>query len=1520
MLVDPQQRVALIFGETRLSIQCIEYLIANNWIIKAIITEDELLRHWAGSNFIKCLPFAQLAAIHEENCYLFSIISPHIIPDWFMEQNKVILALNYHDSLLPKYAGVNSTTWAILNNEKVHGITIHQITSGIDEGDITGRVEINIQEDETALSLNLKCSVEFLLLFQEIILKIQNNTLTFIKQDLATKTYYGWGHIPDNYAIINGLTDPSYLNRLSRSLTFGNDYANLIATVKININGEYFILEDFNYNLNETDVLAGRIDDSIFKTVKDIYGHAKDRMVSYADLANPFYLTETELNYLKSLRKSERKVKSSILNFFATIKAPLAICEGFSESNSFEKYKEIVNYGGKHTPTSLLAYIYIILARYFHEDFIISLYSIDNKIPENLRKLIDARNFIHVSKDQLPHGFKKLNQELDVKINNAYPMTKDFGYRYHLNLLTDIAVVFEGDDNCIDKHKIIFSIQSDCITITGTGYYQLQIANIAKCLSTLINEYTIDEISNIDLRLINILNKRDYKKIIYEWNNTKRPYPKDKTIHQLFEEQVEKTPNNIAVVYEDTQLTYRELNNQANRLAAYLINNYRINHDQLILLCLDRSEYLPIVLLAVLKSGGAYVPIDPKSPHERIEYILKDTKAEILITNEKFIDRFNHVHSLNLIAVDSNKFQFKLVAQTQSNPKTRLASSNLAYAIYTSGTTGKPKGVLIEHKSVVNLLFALQYYLFNKINYSFKCLWFASYAFDAHVLELYSSISFGYSVYIASNIHFKNFSKLNEFINRNKIDIALIPPSILTLTEVLNLNTLIVGGEMTNTGIIDLYHKSKIRVFNAYGPTEDTVCTTLKFCNESGYNNIGRPLFNKRVYILDENMQPVPIGAIGELFITGEGLARGYLNRPDLNDRCFITHKFNEPTQLKNRYRYNKLYKTGDLVRYLADGSIEYIGRNDSQVKLRGYRIELKEIETLLASFPNIKQAIVVINTINSKVKDSANNYLVGYYVSEKKLDENEINAYLSSRLPEYMLPTALVHITSLPLTINGKIDKKALPMPNLSNHNYLKPRNEIEDLICKAFSIVLGQDAVGIDDDFFKLGGNSILAIKLISSLQNKYEININQIFMLKTPRKLAEIAIKVENNLLKKLEQVKLIIPNLVAIRDKYKENQAKNQYLEEAKKFTFKQCNKLIKTVLLTGATGYLGCHILWCLLNTTNYIIYLLIRADSKDEAYEKLASKFCYYFNQNINIFENRIIIFASYLEQKLLNLSASDYHQLVHKVDSIIHCAALVKYYGTYREFYEANVCATINLLELALETSLKDFQYVSTTGVFMDGYVPGCEYYLFHEDSDDNILQSKTNIYIKTKAEGEKVAIRYRNFGVNTNIIRVGNLFSNTQTYKLQENISDSAFYMTLKTMLKIGIIPKELANVEISPVDYTASAIVKIFDQQELINQCYHVFNPELVELTGIFNYSDNVKLKIDSFDKFLECLQSRLDMHELELFMLHQKWIQNINFRRFTAVEIMQNKTSMILKKLGFTWPKITREMLTTVIEST
>jgi amino acid adenylation domain-containing protein len=592
-----------------------------------------------------------------------------------------------------------------------------------------------------------------------------------------------------------------------------------------------------------------------------------------------------------------------------------------------------------------------------------------------------------------------------------------------------------------------------------------------------------------------LLTQAEQQQLLVEWNNTQVNYPQDKCIHQLFESQVARNPDSVAVVYENQQLTYRELNDRANQLAQYL-QSLGVGADVLVGLCIERSLDMIVGLLGILKAGGAYVPLDPEYPTERLSFMLEDAQVRVLLTQQQLVQKLPE-HTAQLVCLDTD--WEKISQNSQSNPLNTATSSNLAYVIYTSGSTGKPKGVLVNHSNVVRLFAATNsWYKFDR-----QDVWtlFHSYAFDFSVWEIWGALFYGGRLVVVPYLVTRSPESFYKLLCQKKVTILNQTPSafrqliqasqsIATVGD-LNLRLVIFGGEALEPKSLQSWFErhgdQQPQLVNMYGITETTVHVTYRPLSKADLDGtssvIGRPIPDLQVYVLDEHQQQVPIGVPGEMYVGGAGVTRGYLNRPELTSQRFISNIFGN----------SKLYKTGDLARYLPNGELEYLGRIDNQVKIRGFRIELGEIEGLLTQHPAVWENVVVV-----REDEPGDKRLVAYVVPKvgQSLTVQELRQFLSNQLPSYMVPNAFVLLESLPLTSNGKVDRRALPKPELDStllEKFVAPRTPIEEMLAQIWAQVLKIEQVGVYDNFFTLGGHSLLATQLISRIRDRFKVQLH-------------------------------------------------------------------------------------------------------------------------------------------------------------------------------------------------------------------------------------------------------------------------------------------------------------------------------------------------------------------------------------------------------------------------------------------
>jgi amino acid adenylation domain-containing protein len=657
--------------------------------------------------------------------------------------------------------------------------------------------------------------------------------------------------------------------------------------------------------------------------------------------------------------------------------------------------------------------------------------------------------------------------------------------------LTCKPVEYEGQ---IAKFDLTLTMSEEEGVLVGAFEYSTDLflpESISRMAGHFIQllEGVVDDLHQ-PIKKLPLLTAKERHQLLEGWNGTKIEYPPAECLHHLFEEQAERTPDAVALVFRDETMTYRELNRRANGLARAL-RQKGVGPDVLVGICAERSFEMVVALLAVLKAGGAYVPVDPAYPTERIAFLLEDSKVRVLLTQKRLADLLPE-HPTEIVLLDAQEERSSEADDENLQPP--VTADHLAYVIYTSGSTGKPKGVMIPHRAICN---HMRWYLRKyEVTGQDHILQRTSFSFDPSVTEFFAPLLTGGRIVLAEPGRQSDLAYLTELIAAERVTMMQVTPSLLrALLEVSDPNKLrslrhvFCGGEVLSVELAQHFHeKLKARLHNMYGPTEACIDTTCWEC-EPEYRGrtipIGRPIDNVTTYVLDEHLQPVPVGLPGELHIGGAGLARGYLNRPDLTAESFIPHPF-DPAG-------GRLYKTGDLVRYRPDGSLEYLGRKDQQVKVRGYRIELEEVESALAKHPNVRAAVVEAREVRP-----GDRRLIAYVVADPSAPpkRSELGSFLKQQLPEYMVPSAFVLLDELPINANGKIDRRALPDLRAGEiereEAFTAPRDALELELVRIWEEVLGVHPVGIHDNFFELGGHSLLAVRLIGQIEKRLGLQV--------------------------------------------------------------------------------------------------------------------------------------------------------------------------------------------------------------------------------------------------------------------------------------------------------------------------------------------------------------------------------------------------------------------------------------------
>lgn len=992
---------------------------------------------------------------------------------------------------------------------------------------------------------------------------------------------------------------------------------------------------------------------------------------------------------------------------------------------------------------------------------------------------------------------------------------------------------------------------------------------------------------------LEMLSEKEKQKVLFKFNETETDYPQDKTIQELFAEQVKKTPNRTAVIFREISLTYGELNGKANQLARILRSKGVIG-DSIVGIMLDRSPEMVIGIMGILKAGGAYLPIDPKYPEDRIKYMIEDCGVQIILTNGVTVG-FTYKGTESIDLSDG-----KLYRGEKSDLEEISSPANLAYVIYTSGSTGNPKGVMIEHRSLVNRLHWMQKKY--PLHENSVILQKTPFTFDVSVWELIWWSLTGARVCMLEPGGEKDPGVIIEAIKKYKITTMHFVPSMLSMflhflegyddiAALGSLEQVFSSGEALGlqqavkfNALLNSIHGTEL--YNLYGPTEVAIDVSYFDCSPKVELNtvpIGSPIDNIKLYILDKHYNLLPIGIPGELFIGGVGVARGYMNKPELTQEKFVPNPFS---------RSERIYKTGDLVRWYAQGDIEYLGRLDHQIKIRGFRIELGEIENKLLMHPDIQETVVI------GIEQPDKKFLCAYYISEQEIPGRNLKRFLASDLPEYMVPSFFVRMDAFPLSSNGKLDKKLLPLPVATDSEavYAPPRNQIEQELVQAFQSVLEIDRVGIDHNFFELGGDS-LSVLMIYSRIYEYNWGISAADFYSCPT-IRELSNKIRRE-------------NFNSNRD---EEPADLTGMEWGPEEENVGADRKMRHVLLTGATGFLGSHILKELVETTKSQIHCLVRGKNHSVAKDRLKQTMSFYFGHKYDaLLDKRITCICGDIERENFGLSKKDYQALGLRIDTLIHSAAIVKYYGDYHQIEKVNVLGTKKVIDFALAFQAK-LNHISTDAV-TGNYMVNNNIHTQFTENDFYIGQNyMDNPYVRSKFEAENLVFQAVKKGLKANVFRMGNLTGRYLDGTFQPNIAENAFYSTIRSILTLGAVSDELLKeeIEFTPVDLAARAVTKILKTQQSDNRVFHILNHHTLEMKSLIEYFSDLGVRIQVLNNTEMASLVKYKVKDVSLRDALAGLLVYLNERGELAysakIRVNSERTVHYLQKLGFSWPQI------------
>ncbi|NEQ95744.1 MAG: amino acid adenylation domain-containing protein [Cyanothece sp. SIO2G6] len=974
------------------------------------------------------------------------------------------------------------------------------------------------------------------------------------------------------------------------------------------------------------------------------------------------------------------------------------------------------------------------------------------------------------------------------------------------------------------------------------------------------------------------------------------PYPIEQTLNQLFEKQVAQTPDQSAVVWHETRLTYRELNQQANQVGRQLRDS-GLQPGELVGILKGRDPSFLAAILAIHKAGGAYVPIDSTYPGDRIRYMLTDSKVRFLLTDAATLGALGdllsdlgqadfgveHIICLDELSdgvPDGVPEQFtaaETVTVSDRSILTQLAVANLpeqhaaihpAYMLYTSGSTGRPKGAIIRHDGAVNHIYAQLEAL--DLRPSFNFLQSAPASSDISVWQFLGPLLTGGKTVILDTEAVCDPAALLTVLQTETLTLAELVPGVLKALidhasqlsaearSLPQLKWMMVTGEYVAVEVVNQWLQlyPDIPIINAYGPTEAADDITQAVLTQPLPANqrtvpIGQPLANLNLYILDPQTRLLPIGAPGEIAVSGIGVGNGYWQNPVKTSASFVPNPFLSPDETGAEH-HKLIYKTGDLGRWRTDGSLEFLGRIDNQVQIRGFRIELGEIEAVLMQHPAIGETVVV-------VRDDypGRQMLVAYWVasvSPSEADELVTNSgggsmigsdislqlrqFLQEQLPEHMVPSAFVSLERLPRTPSGKVDRRSLPIPEQmrsSQQSYVAPSTSVEMAIAEIWQEILGIEQVGIHDNFFELGGHSLLITQLFTRLSNTFEVKVALRRLFNDPT-IATIAQEVQ-----RLQQDPHAESEPEPVIDFAAEALLDPMIQPEG---TAYDPDCLPTAIFLTGATGFLGAFLLYELLQQTQADIYCLVRSANAEVGGQKIQANLVTYQLWD-DAFSDRIKPVVGDLAQPRLGMSEAVFADLATRLDMIYHSGAQVNAIAPYETFKAANVLGTQEVLRLASQVKIKPVHFVSSIGVVPPGQAGANQ---IREDSPLDLAELPGSGYARSKWVAEKLVTAARDRGLPTCIYRPGFITGHSQTGICNP---DDVIYRMIKGCIQIGSLPKLEFALDLNPCDYVSQAIVHLSSQKDSLNQVFHLVNPQPISMATIFQYISTLGYPVEFID---------------------------------------------------------------------
>ncbi|MBR5906542.1 MAG: amino acid adenylation domain-containing protein [Bacteroidales bacterium] len=1104
-----------------------------------------------------------------------------------------------------------------------------------------------------------------------------------------------------------------------------------------------------------------------------------------------------------------------------------------------------------------------------------------------------VQEFIRESADTFTQTLSHENYPF-AKIAADYGLKADIMFAYQVGVLSDYRmggkeVVADGTslELNVPKFKMAFYIMevegvpSVALEYHNGQYSPALMQSLAHSVSNAVSAFARN--ADAPLRSVSLMDDAGIG-VLDSFNQTDVAYDASETIVSLFRKQAAQTPDNLAVVYHDVRLSYKEVDERTDAIAAKIQSVILSGSEESVVSVLvGRCEWMVLASLGVLKAGCAYQPLDPSYPSERLNYMMEDASAGLLIAQEELLEKVDFKGPVLLTKelgdARSVPGMTSLPALTGNLPK----PEDLFILLYTSGSTGKPKGCQLEHRNLV--AFCNWYRRYYDLKPGDKVAAYASYGFDACMMDLYPALTTGAAVYIIGDDIRLNLPDLNDYFNQEGITHSFMTTQVGCQFAINcdnhSLRHLSVGGEK----VLPLDPPKNYRMHNGYGPTECTIFTTTYPMTEFQQNApIGKPLDNLKLFIVDKDMNRLPIGAVGEMLVSGPQVSRGYLNLPEKTAETYI------------QWNGLRCYRTGDVVRYLEDGNVQFVGRQDGQVKIRGFRIELKEVEAVIREYPGIKDA-----TVQAFDYPNGGKFIAAYIVSDSQVDVQALNAFIKERKPSYMVPAATMQLDAIPLNQNQKVNRRALPAPQIQaeSRDYVAPANDLEKLYADIFAGILSMDKVGATDNFFELGGTSLMVTKVvIESDKAGHHIAYGDVFDHPTPRLLAQFAggsAPVDNT-------------------DTEVENfdySGINAILQHNNVDMFmKGERQSLGDVLLTGATGYLGIHVLRELIDSDAATITCLVRGKNLPAAEHRLKNLLFYYFETSFApLFGTRIFV---------VNGDVTSDLEPGRHIDTVFNCAANVKHFSKGTDIEDVNIGGARRCMEFCLHTGAR-LVHISTTSVG--------EVWVDRGDGmevpklDERKLyfgQYLNNRYMHSKFLAERLILdAVAHHGLSAKIMRVGNLAPRYSDGDFQANFNSNSYMGRLKVFHTLGCCPYEGYDelTEMSPIDETAKAVVLLASTPK---ECtvFQPFNNHTQLLGDVLLLMEKLgsPMRFVEMSEFQQAIAiASQDPHKAGLLSAMLAYEDLAHGQKALNIERDNRYTCSVLHRLGFHWSDTSSEYI-------